>query len=49
MDEPQSAKRAFAEGIMVEFRNKDAFCISDNDMRDFAGTVNEHAYLPADF
>ena len=34
MDQPQSSEGTLAEGIVLQRGNKDAFCITDNDMGD---------------
>ena len=47
MDEPESAQGLFTERIIREVRDKNAFCVTDNDMRDIAGPVYQSAYLTA--
>ena len=49
VDKAEAAHHSFAEGIIPQLRYNDPFFITDNDIFDIAGTINEECYLTTEF
>ncbi|MDD2851153.1 MAG: hypothetical protein PHY09_04535 [Desulfuromonadaceae bacterium] len=48
MNQPQAAQNPFAKRIVTQIRNDDPFFITDDDVLNIAGAIDEDADLTAE-